>query len=71
VTCFGDLQDCDILLISNKLIFFFAMQDCGRLLDLNMVIAKIFFELNEWTCLPPNLLEKFLEFFENALLGKV
>ncbi|KAK8466466.1 hypothetical protein PHAVU_008G104000 [Phaseolus vulgaris] len=47
-----------------------SARDCGRLLDLNMVIAKIFFELNEWTCLPPNLLEKFLEFFENALLGK-
>jgi pre-rRNA-processing protein IPI1 len=36
-----------------------------------MVIAKIFFELNEWICLPPFLLEKFLEFLENALLGKV
>ncbi|RDX92488.1 Testis-expressed protein 10, partial [Mucuna pruriens] len=45
-------------------------RDCDRLLDLNMFIAKIFFELNEWTCLPPNLLEIFLEFFENALLGK-
>ncbi|TKY65839.1 Testis-expressed sequence 10 protein [Spatholobus suberectus] len=45
-------------------------RDCDRLLDLNMVIAKIFFELNEWTCLPPNLLGTFLEFFEDALLGK-
>jgi pre-rRNA-processing protein IPI1 len=47
------------------------LQDYDRLLDLNMVIAKIFFELNEWICLPPFLLEKFLEFLENALLGKV
>ncbi|KAK7339876.1 hypothetical protein VNO77_20562 [Canavalia gladiata] len=45
-------------------------RDYDRLLDLNMVIAKIFFELNEWICLPPDLLEKFLEFIENALLGK-
>lgn len=45
-------------------------RDCDRLLDLNMVIAKIFFELNEWMPLPPNLVEMFLEFFENALLGK-
>jgi len=72
VTWSEEQLDCDVLLISNKLIFsFFALQDSGRLLDLNMVIAKIFFELNEWMCLPPNLLEKFLEFFENALLGKV
>ncbi|XP_045795864.1 uncharacterized protein LOC123890321 [Trifolium pratense] len=45
-------------------------KDYDRLLDLNMVMAKIFFELNEWICLPPFLLEKFLEFLENALLGK-
>lgn len=45
-------------------------KDCDRLFDLNMIVAKIFFELNEWTSLPPNLLETFLEFFENALLGK-
>lgn len=45
-------------------------RDCDRLLDLNMVIVKIFFELNERTRLPPNFLETFLEFFENALLGK-
>lgn len=36
-----------------------------------MIIAKIFFELNEWICLPPFLLEKFIEFLENVLLGKV
>ncbi|XP_027928988.1 uncharacterized protein LOC114185458 isoform X2 [Vigna unguiculata] len=47
-----------------------SARDCDRLLDLNMVIAKIYFELNEWTSLPPHLLERFLEFFENALLGK-
>lgn len=47
-----------------------SQKDDGRLLDLNMMIAKIFFELNEWICLPPFLLEKFLEFLENALLGK-
>ncbi|XP_061338015.1 uncharacterized protein LOC133284896 [Gastrolobium bilobum] len=46
-------------------------KDCDRLLDLNMVIAKIFFELNEWICLHPDLMKKFLEFIENALLGKL
>ncbi|KAL2318607.1 hypothetical protein Fmac_032483 [Flemingia macrophylla] len=45
-------------------------RDCDRLLDLNIAIAKIFFEFNEWSCPPPNLLETFLEFFEGALLGK-
>ncbi|KAJ1379063.1 Pre-rRNA-processing protein Ipi1, N-terminal, partial [Sesbania bispinosa] len=45
-------------------------KDYDRILDLNMVIAKIFFKLNEWICLPPDLLDKFLEFIENALLGK-
>ncbi|XP_027349391.1 uncharacterized protein LOC113860993 isoform X2 [Abrus precatorius] len=45
-------------------------RDYDRVLDLNMVIAKIFFELNECICLPPDLLERFLEFIENALLGK-
>ncbi|XP_020970370.1 uncharacterized protein LOC107621326 [Arachis ipaensis] len=46
---------------------------CWRrgLVDLNMAVAKIFFELNEWICLPPDLLEKFLEFMEHALLGQV
>lgn len=68
----GKQQDCDIPLIPNKLILSsFTLQDCDRLFDLNMIVAKIFFELNEWTSLPPNLLETFLEFFENALLGKV
>ncbi|XP_061360275.1 uncharacterized protein LOC133304286 isoform X2 [Gastrolobium bilobum] len=46
-------------------------KDYDRFLHLNMVIAKIFFELNEWICLPPDLMEKFLEFIENALLGKL
>ncbi|XP_012574851.1 uncharacterized protein [Cicer arietinum] len=45
-------------------------KDYDRLLDLNIVIAKIFFELNEWICLPQFVLEKFLEFLESVLLGK-
>ncbi|KAK7294692.1 hypothetical protein RJT34_17585 [Clitoria ternatea] len=45
-------------------------KDYDRLLDLNMAIAKIFFELNEWIFLPSDLLEKFLEFIEDALHGK-
>ncbi|MED6111713.1 hypothetical protein PIB30_054890, partial [Stylosanthes scabra] len=46
-------------------------KDYIRLVDLNMAVAKIFFELNEWICLPPDLLEKYLEFMEHALFGKV
>ncbi|XP_019425729.1 PREDICTED: uncharacterized protein LOC109334416 isoform X2 [Lupinus angustifolius] len=45
-------------------------KDCDRLADLNMVIAKLFFDLNELRCLTPDLLEKLLYFLENALLGK-
>ncbi|KAK7407066.1 hypothetical protein VNO78_08706 [Psophocarpus tetragonolobus] len=46
-------------------------RDYDRLLGLNLIIAKIFFHLNEWMSLPPNLLDTFLEFFENAMLGKL
>ncbi|KAF7818845.1 Pre-rRNA-processing protein IPI1 isoform A [Senna tora] len=46
-------------------------KEYDRYLEFNMVIAKIFFQLNEWISLPLDLLEKFLEFLENALLGKV
>ncbi|XP_054819603.1 uncharacterized protein LOC129318695 isoform X2 [Prosopis cineraria] len=46
-------------------------KEYDRYLELNMVVTKIFFLLKEWTCLPFDLLEKFLEFLENALLGKV
>ncbi|KAI4300557.1 hypothetical protein L6164_033924 [Bauhinia variegata] len=49
----------------------FSEKDDDRYLTLNMVIAKIFFQLNELICLPPDLLEKFLGFMENALLGKI
>ncbi|KAK7398900.1 hypothetical protein VNO78_10074 [Psophocarpus tetragonolobus] len=45
-------------------------ENYDRLLGLNLIIAKIFFELSEWMSLPPNLLDTFLEFFENALVGK-
>lgn len=65
-------MDYDILLSSNRLILFsLALQYYDRLLDLNMIIAKIFFELNEWICPPPVLLEKFLEFLENGRFGYI
>ncbi|MED6152761.1 hypothetical protein PIB30_095085, partial [Stylosanthes scabra] len=46
-------------------------KDYIRLVDLNMAVAKISFNLKEWICLPPDLLEKYLEFMEHALFGKV
>ncbi|XP_028777518.1 uncharacterized protein LOC114734142 [Neltuma alba] len=46
-------------------------KEYDRCLELNMVVMKIFFQLNERICLPLDLLEKFLEFLDNALLGKV
>ncbi|KAK7244813.1 hypothetical protein RIF29_39640 [Crotalaria pallida] len=77
-----DVADLDVTIFSallKKLFPLFPLnpvphlseKDCDRLADLNMIIAKIFFDLNEWNCLAPDLLEKFLEFLENALLGKV
>ncbi|KAE9590793.1 putative pre-rRNA-processing protein IPI1/Testis-expressed sequence 10 protein [Lupinus albus] len=47
-----------------------SSKDCDRLADLNMVVAKLFFDVNELRCLTPDLLEKLLDFLENALLGK-
>ncbi|KAH7554167.1 hypothetical protein JRO89_XS12G0124800 [Xanthoceras sorbifolium] len=42
-----------------------------RFFILNIVIAQIFLHYSEWICPPAVLLEKFLEFIEVALLGKV
>ncbi|KAJ0027211.1 hypothetical protein Pint_36174 [Pistacia integerrima] len=41
-----------------------------RYFILNIVITEIFLHYSEWICPPAILLEKFLEFIENALLGK-
>ncbi|KAK4275424.1 hypothetical protein QN277_018510 [Acacia crassicarpa] len=66
-------------LMSRKLFSLFPLnpvhdhseKEYDKYLELNMVVTKVFFQLNEWICLPPDLLGKFLEFLENALLGKV
>ncbi|KAI9154580.1 hypothetical protein LWI28_028392 [Acer negundo] len=41
-----------------------------RFFILNILIAEIFLQYSEWICPPVVLLEKFLEFIEDALLGK-
>lgn len=38
---------------------------------LDTVITEIFLHLSKWICPPGVLLEKFLDFLENALLGKI
>ncbi|PRQ44133.1 putative pre-rRNA-processing protein IPI1/Testis-expressed sequence 10 protein [Rosa chinensis] len=38
---------------------------------LDSVMTEIFLHLSKWICPPSVLLEKFLEFLENALLGKI
>ncbi|KAK0587618.1 hypothetical protein LWI29_025899 [Acer saccharum] len=42
-----------------------------RFFILNILIAEIFLQYSEWICPPAVLLEKFLEFIEDALLGKI
>ncbi|RVX06009.1 hypothetical protein CK203_018792 [Vitis vinifera] len=46
-------------------------KDGDRYFILNVVITEIFLHLSEWSYPPPDLLEIFLEFIENALSGKV
>lgn len=45
-------------------------KDGDRYFILNVVITEIFLHLSEWSYPPPDLLEIFLEFIENALSGK-
>ncbi|KAH9737956.1 Ipi1 N domain-containing protein [Citrus sinensis] len=42
-----------------------------RFFILNIVITEIFLRCSEWICPPGFLLEKFLQYIENALLGSV
>ncbi|KAF3442742.1 hypothetical protein FNV43_RR16659 [Rhamnella rubrinervis] len=42
-----------------------------RYFTLNTVFTEIFFHLCEWISPPPDLLERFLQFIESALLGKI
>ncbi|KAJ7974885.1 testis-expressed sequence 10 protein [Quillaja saponaria] len=64
--------------VSKKLLPLFPLNPVHHLSEkgddryfvLNIVIAEIFFQLSEWICPPPDLLEKYLEFIENALVGK-
>ncbi|KAK2653440.1 hypothetical protein Ddye_013296, partial [Dipteronia dyeriana] len=42
-----------------------------RFFILNILIAEIFLQYSEWICLLAVLLEKFLEFIEDALVGKI
>ncbi|XP_021892438.1 uncharacterized protein LOC110810555 [Carica papaya] len=49
----------------------FSEKDDDRYFILNVVITQIFLQFSEWICPPADLLEKFLEFIENAFLGKI
>ncbi|CAH2073868.1 unnamed protein product, partial [Thlaspi arvense] len=42
-----------------------------RYFILNSVLTEIFLEVSEWSRLPPDLCNRFLEFIENTLLGKI
>ncbi|CAN8257038.1 unnamed protein product [Cochlearia groenlandica] len=42
-----------------------------RYFILNSVLTEIFLEVSEWSHLPTDLCNKFLEFIENTLLGKI
>jgi len=48
-----------------------AWQDDDRYFILNVLITGILLQFSEWIFPPPAVLEKFLEFLENALLRKV
>ncbi|XVE75869.1 hypothetical protein DITRI_Ditri12bG0126200 [Diplodiscus trichospermus] len=48
-----------------------SVKEDDRYFILNMVITEIFLHLHDWICLSANVFEKFLEFIENALLGKI
>ncbi|XWS59392.1 hypothetical protein CRYUN_Cryun08bG0117800 [Craigia yunnanensis] len=48
-----------------------SVKEDDRYFILNIVITKIFLHLREWICPSANVFEKFLEFIENALLGKI
>ncbi|GAV61743.1 hypothetical protein CFOL_v3_05269, partial [Cephalotus follicularis] len=48
----------------------FSLQGDDRYFILNVMITVIFLHCSEWICLPAALLEKYLYFIENALLGK-
>ncbi|XVF07548.1 hypothetical protein REPUB_Repub06bG0148500 [Reevesia pubescens] len=48
-----------------------SVKEDDRYFILNIVITEIFLHLREWICPSANLFEKFLEFIENALLGKI
>ena len=52
-------------------VFYFCWQDDERYFILNTLITGILLQFSEWICPPAIIWEKFLEFIENALLGKV
>ncbi|XP_007027964.2 PREDICTED: uncharacterized protein LOC18598398 [Theobroma cacao] len=47
-----------------------SVKEDDRYFILNIVITEIFLHLREWICPSANVFAKFLEFMENALLGK-
>ncbi|CAH8272375.1 unnamed protein product [Arabidopsis lyrata] len=62
-------------LLSKKLLGSFPL-NCennlsGKNDELNSVLTEIFLEVSEWSSLPSNLSNRFLEFLENALQGKI
>ncbi|KAG2683092.1 hypothetical protein I3760_10G016800 [Carya illinoinensis] len=46
-------------------------KDVDRYFIFNVLITGILLQFSEWICPPADVLEKFLEFIENALLGKI
>ena len=51
--------------------FISAWQDDDRFFILNTLVTGILLQFSEWICLLAIIWEKFLEYIENALLGKV
>ncbi|XVF76107.1 hypothetical protein PTKIN_Ptkin13bG0239200 [Pterospermum kingtungense] len=49
----------------------FSVKEDDRYFILNIVMTEIFLHLRDWICPSANVFEKFLEFIENALLGKI
>ncbi|XP_022766966.1 uncharacterized protein LOC111311659 isoform X2 [Durio zibethinus] len=48
-----------------------SVKEDDRYFILNIVITEIFLHFHEWICPSADVFEKFLEFIENALLGKI
>ncbi|KAK2639319.1 hypothetical protein Ddye_027114 [Dipteronia dyeriana] len=70
-SAFAGLVRCLSLLPCNKRSIETREKFDDRFFILNILIAEIFLQYSEWIFPPAVLLEKFLEFIEDALLGKI